>query len=84
MGEPTLFAKDLWRLGIGRIQVVPSVNVGYDNGTEEARDWHGRVEDYLDMTSEELQTEQVEWQEEPPSLVKCMEQFHEPHWVAST
>ena len=77
MGEPTLFAKDLWRLGIGRIQVVPSVNVGYDNGTEEARDWHGRVEDYLDMTSEELQTEQVEWQEEPPRMVKCLEKFHE-------
>lgn len=84
MGEPTLFAKDLWRLGLGRIQVVPDVNVEYDSGTEEARDLHGRVEDRLDMTSGELQTEVVEWQDEPPSLVKCMEQFHEPYWVPST
>ena len=84
MGEPTLFAKDLWRLGLGRIQVVPTVNVAYDNQTEEAKDMHGRVEDYLNMTSAEFQTELVEWQEAPPSLVKCMEQFHEPYWVPST
>ena len=84
MGEPTLFAKDLWRLGIGRIQVVPTVNVGYDNGTERARDVHGRVEDYLNMTSGALQTKRVEWQENPPSLVKCMPEFHEPYWVPST
>ena len=84
MGEPTLFAKDLWRLGLGRIQVVPSVNVGYENGTEQAKDLHGRVEDHLNMTSGELQTELVEWQDSPPSLVKCMEQFHEPYWVPST
>lgn len=84
MGEPTLFAKDLWRLGLGRIQIVPTVNVGYDSGTEEARDVHGRVEDYLNMTSGALQTELVEWQKNPPSLVKCMPVFHEPYWVPST
>ena len=84
MGEPTLFAKDLWRLGLGRIQVVPTVNVGYDDGTEEARDQHGRVEDSLNMTSGDLQTEFVQWQDSPPSLVKCMEQFHQPYWVPST
>ena len=84
MGEPTLFAKDLWRLGLGRIQVVPSVNVGYENGTEEARDLRGRVEDRLNMTSAELQTELVEWQDSERGVVKCMEQFHEPYWVPST
>lgn len=31
MGEPTLFCKDMWHKGYGRIAVVPSVNVGYDN-----------------------------------------------------
>ena len=83
MGEPTLFAKDLWRLGLGRIQVVPIVNVGYDNRTEQAKDLHGRVEDHLNMTSGDLQTELVQWQDSPPSLVKCMAQFHEPYWVPS-
>ena len=84
MGEPTLFAKDLWRLGLGRIQVVPSVNVGYDNRTEEAKDMHGRVEDHLNMTRGDSQSEPVQWQESPPSLVKCMAQFHQPYWVPST
>lgn len=71
-------------LGLGRIQVVPTVNVGYDHRTEEAKDLRGRVEDYVNMTSGALQTEQVQWQESPLSLVKCMAQFHEPHWVPST
>lgn len=84
MGEPTLFAKDLWRLGLGRVQVVPTVNVAYDSRTEEAKDLHGRVEDYLNMTSVDFQNELIEWQDSPRSLVKCMEQFHEPYWVPST
>ncbi|KAK6364247.1 hypothetical protein LTS17_012418 [Exophiala oligosperma] len=31
MGEPTLFCKDLWKNGRGRIAVIPSVNVGYSD-----------------------------------------------------
>ena len=84
MGEPTLFAKDLWRLGLGRIQVVPTVNVDYDNRTEEVKDRHGRVEDHLNMTSGALQTEPVHWQKSPPTLVKCMPTFEEHYWVPST
>lgn len=59
MGEPTLFAEDLWRLGLGRIRVVPTFNVGYDNRTEEAKNMHGRVEDHLEMINIFLQTELV-------------------------
>lgn len=59
MGEPTLFAEDLWRLGLGRIQVVPTFNVGYDNRTEEAKNMHCRVEDHLEMINIFLQTELV-------------------------
>ncbi|KAI9817281.1 MAG: hypothetical protein M1832_004703 [Thelocarpon impressellum] len=85
MGEPTLFCKDLWRLHRGRIQVIPTVNVGYDNeATEKIKDLRGRVEDKIDTAREELQAELVEWQAEPPSLVKCMREFAHPYWVPST
>lgn len=30
-GEPTLFCKAMWHEGYGRIAVVPSVDVGYDD-----------------------------------------------------
>ncbi|KAI9709402.1 MAG: hypothetical protein M1812_007679 [Candelaria pacifica] len=87
MGEPTLFCKDLWRLKLGRIQVVPTVNVGYGdplNATEQVKNSHGWLEDYIDVEREEPQVEMIEWQKEPPSLVKCMTIFHEPYWVPST
>ncbi|KAI9717189.1 MAG: hypothetical protein M1812_004937 [Candelaria pacifica] len=87
MGEPTLFCKDLWRLKMGRIQVVPTVNVGYAqqlNATQIIKDQHGWVEDHVDVENEEPQVEMIEWQEDPPSLVKCMVFFHEPYWVPST
>ncbi|MCJ1339644.1 hypothetical protein MMC09_004934 [Bachmanniomyces sp. S44760] len=82
MSECTLFSKDLWRLGLGRIQVVPTVNVGYDNQITEIKDQHGRVEDHLNMTSHDLQTELIQWQDlTAPSLVKCMPSFPDQYWV---
>lgn len=86
MGEPTLFAKDLWRLGLGRIQVVPSINVVYAEETEfnVVKDLRGRVEGTINISDEALQTERVQWQALPPSLVKCMPQLHAPYWVPST
>ena len=86
MGEPTLFAKDLWRLGLGRIQVVPSVNVIYGEETtfNAVKDLRGRVEGSVNVSDPALQTERVQWQALPPSLVKCMPQLHTPYWVPST
>ena len=57
----------------------PTVNVGYDNRTEEVRDLHSRVKGFFNMTNGDLQTELVQWQESPRSLVKFMAQFHEPY-----
>jgi hypothetical protein len=36
-GEPTLFCKDMWHEGYGRIAVIPSVNVGYDEESGKVR-----------------------------------------------
>ncbi len=88
MGEPTLFCKDLWKLNMGRIQVVPTVNVGYAtpqlNATQVIKDQHGWVEDHVDVENDEPQVEMVEWQKDPPELVKCMVAFDDPYWVPST
>jgi alpha-1,3-mannosyltransferase len=44
MGEPTLFCKDMWHEGFGRIAVVPSVNVGYDDEESmKGKQMHGRT-----------------------------------------
>ena len=85
MGEPTLFCKDMWRLGLGRIQIVPTVNLGYDNNkTELIKARRGHIEDEVDVGNKTLQAELVDWQESPPSLVKCMREFHKPYWTPST
>jgi alpha-1,3-mannosyltransferase len=75
MGEPTLFCKDLWRNGYGKIQVVPTVNVAYevDQG-ERAKTLYGRVGDYVDQTSMEDDTVPVHWQLQPPGMIKCVSQ----------
>jgi len=74
MGEPTLFCKDLWRLGTGKIQVVPTVNFAYT--VEEARKTkkvRGRVERGNDVL--------IDWQLMPPAMVKCARDWFEPSWI---
>ncbi|KAI9724926.1 MAG: hypothetical protein M1812_000202 [Candelaria pacifica] len=88
MGEPTLYCKDLWRLNLGRIQVVPTVNFGYADHRLDAskliKDQYGWVESHIDTEDEKPQVEMIEWQDHPPSLVKCMMSFNDPYWVPST
>jgi alpha-1,3-mannosyltransferase len=76
MGEPTLFCKDLWRRGLGKIQVVPTVNVAYDvrqgRMTKEAR---GSVD-------QEQEDVLIEWQIAPPPMVKCAQSWGHPTWVS--
>ncbi|KAK4938238.1 hypothetical protein LTR10_021311 [Elasticomyces elasticus] len=43
-GEPTLLAKDLWKLGNGRIAIIPKVNLGYSvEVSAKAKKLHGWV-----------------------------------------
>ncbi|KAL6247012.1 hypothetical protein RBB50_006319 [Rhinocladiella similis] len=93
MGEPTLFCKDLWKHGYGRIAVIPSVNVGYSD--EEGRVVK-RVQGYtVDNVNVNVQIKEghgnlpnsttatmIEWKSSPPELVKCQPDWHHPSWVA--
>jgi alpha-1,3-mannosyltransferase len=83
MGEPTLFCKDFWAQGFGRIAVVPSVNVGYnDDESRGAKQKFGYASDIVWKTEKEdhLNTH-IHWKSSPPDLVKCEPDWVHPSWV---
>jgi alpha-1,3-mannosyltransferase len=86
MGEPTLFCKDMWHEGYGRIAVVPSVNVGYDDEESvKVKQTHGRTGEWVEREAEmrELGDRDalIQWQSEPPPVVKCVPTYERPLWV---
>ena len=85
MGEPTLFCKDLWRKGYGKIQVVPTVNVAYTvKEGRHAKEVQGRVGDSVVQDSETVSDALIPWQTTPPPMVKCAHFWAIPSWVPPT
>jgi alpha-1,3-mannosyltransferase len=83
MGEPTLFCKDFWRRGYGKIQVVPTVNVAYTvNEGRNAKKVRGRVGDTVNQEVEANNDPLVQWQITPPPMVKCAMFWSHPSWVS--
>ncbi|KAH0842395.1 glycosyltransferase family 69 protein [Fonsecaea pedrosoi] len=84
MGEPLLLCKDFWKYGYGRIAVVPSVNVGYnDDESRQTKKRYGfateivqRVEQDVDVRA--LRNSKIRWQATPPKNVKCETDFSHP------
>ncbi len=84
MGEPTLLAKDFWKEGFGKILVVPSVWVAYSrNASVKVKMEKGYVEENVkEKAGVEGMQEMVEWEEKPPSLIKCpIPSYSDPQWV---
>ncbi|KAI4275074.1 MAG: hypothetical protein LQ337_003485 [Flavoplaca oasis] len=84
MGEPTLLAKDFWKEGFGKILVVPSVWVAYSHAASvKVKAEKGFVEDNVkEEEPEEGMRELIEWDEEPPSSIKCpIPSYSDPQWV---
>lgn len=78
-GEPQTFCKDLWFGGWGRVMVVPSVNLEYEDGRAEGvKREKGFVGDWVAKGDE---GEAIEWKG-PPDLVKCMPTFNRQSWEA--
>lgn len=72
--EAVNLAKDMWRMGIGKIAAIPSVNVGYSSlEALAAKEVRGYVTDHVDLDQPEdlSQTERITWQG-PPRMVKCI------------
>ncbi|OAL39594.1 hypothetical protein AYO20_00991 [Fonsecaea nubica] len=79
LGEPVHLAKDLWRLGHGKIAVIPSVNVGYSvDDSRKAKEAHGWVTNMTDGESIELR--EIDWQQKPPGQIKCLGTWDRPSW----
>ncbi|KIW89614.1 uncharacterized protein Z519_09770 [Cladophialophora bantiana CBS 173.52] len=79
LGEPVHLAKDLWKLGHGKIAVIPSVNVGYSvDDSRKAKEAHGSVS-YV-ATKESIQLSRIDWQRKPPGQIKCLGTWDHPSW----
>ncbi|MCJ1281305.1 hypothetical protein MMC26_000623 [Xylographa opegraphella] len=78
-GEPQLFCKDLWRRGYGKIAVVPAVNLEYtDEAATRIKALKGYTSQYVnkDGDDEDNQSMRIEWETDPPSLIKCIPQSY--------
>ncbi|KIX94955.1 uncharacterized protein Z520_09265 [Fonsecaea multimorphosa CBS 102226] len=79
LGEPVHLAKDLWKLGLGKIAVIPSVNVGYSvDDTRKAKEAHGWVASVASKAPDELG--KIDWQRKPPGQIKCLSAWNRPSW----
>ena len=88
MGEPTLLCKDFWRQGRGKIMIVPTINVGYNDADGAViKEKQGSVEDSVDVKTDvglkrdEGEAGGIKWQIKPPGAVKCLPEFQSPSWV---
>ncbi|PWI64373.1 hypothetical protein PCL_10542 [Purpureocillium lilacinum] len=78
-GEPQLFCKDLWFRGLGKVAVVPSVNLEYS--VERGR----RIKEVKGFTAELVAsqkgggTDAIKWPP-PPETVKCMPTWQDQSW----
>ncbi|KAH8660438.1 cryptococcal mannosyltransferase 1-domain-containing protein [Xylariales sp. PMI_506] len=80
MGEPTLFCKDMWWAGFGRIAVVPSVNLEYsDKAGRKIKEEKGYTSKWVEQ--EETKNTMIAWSQGPPAQIKCMPQWENQHWV---
>jgi alpha-1,3-mannosyltransferase len=78
-GEPSIFCKELWWHGYGKIAVVPTVNLEYsDEGAKLAREMRGTPSRF----PLEVEESKVEWQKEPPEKVRCVTNYDHQTWGA--
>ena len=83
LGEPLHFCKDLWYLDYGKVAVVPSVNIGYDDQeSTKIKAAHGTVSEWTSgARGGNALSESIEWQQQPPDLIKCVPSWQNPSWV---
>jgi alpha-1,3-mannosyltransferase len=76
-GEPSLFCKDMWFRGYGKIAVVPAVNLEYsDEKAQMIKDAKGYTSQWVGVD------ELVDWQLTPPDKVRCIPSYAEQTWKA--
>ena len=79
-GEPKTWCTDLWRLGCGRIAVVPIVNLEYsDEAATKIKEAKGYVSNWMGGVGEI--DARIEWESTPPEAVKCMPNYGNQTWL---
>ena len=79
-GEPQTWCMDLWRLGYGRIAVVPIVNLEYgDEAPIWVKDAKGYVSNWMGGAGEA--DARIAWDENPPEAIKCMPSYDNQYWL---
>jgi len=78
-GEPQLFCKDLWFLGLGKVAVVPAVNLEYS--VERGRQIKDAEGFTVTNVAEQRDNEggNFTWRS-PPEMVKCMPSWDNQFW----
>ncbi|KJZ73981.1 hypothetical protein HIM_06649 [Hirsutella minnesotensis 3608] len=80
-GEPTLLCKDMWKLGHGKILVVPSVSLGYDVETGDAiKKSQGYTSDWTEKEDQGKLPLEIDWKSYPPPLVRCIPKWTDQFW----
>ncbi len=78
-GEPMLFCKDLWKKGLGRIAVVPTVNLEYNNELgRRVKALKGYVAELI--TQEDPKANKIAWSDKPPEKVKTWNAYDKQQW----
>ncbi|KAF7544951.1 hypothetical protein G7Z17_g9553 [Cylindrodendrum hubeiense] len=80
-GEPQLFCKDMWFHGLGKIAVIPTVNLEYSvEKGEMIKKAKGFVSDHV--ATQDPAGDKFEWAVEPPAKVKCTPTWDHQFWKA--
>ncbi|RDW66602.1 hypothetical protein BP5796_09351 [Coleophoma crateriformis] len=81
-GEPQLFCKDIWYTGFGKITVIPAISLEYtDAGARRIKDLKGYTSNWVGHEPDGETEEKIEWENNPPALVKCMPSYSSQSWL---
>jgi hypothetical protein len=71
---------DMWNLVFGKMGVVTSVNLGYEEN-KDVQTLRGSVSSWIEKG--DLAMEKVEWESEGPKKIKCWEGgiWEKPSWT---
>jgi alpha-1,3-mannosyltransferase len=83
-GEPEILCKEMWKSGYGKIAVVPSVNLEYsDEQAKKIKALKGYTSQWVGKDGDDSNDEslRIEWEKNPPAVVKCMSSYQNQTWV---
>ncbi|OCK81929.1 glycosyltransferase family 69 protein [Lepidopterella palustris CBS 459.81] len=80
-GEPQLFCKEMWYHGYGKIAVVPTVNVEYNDAAgKKIKDLKGYVSKLVESEQQDDESLHIKWEPNPPENIKCMASYANQTW----